>query len=94
MIRMNKLSEEFVKDSLKTKDMSLNESIEYMATGSIIAYMNGREHKWGCDLHGPLTAQIKLVFDCIDAISKERNVYPEEILKHLYDMFEIDENLL
>lgn len=82
---MNKLMMLIQKEVDDSMNMKLIDSMEYLGTGSIIAFTNVKETKERYDLHGTLAAKLYVLSGCVEAIMKEYNLDEDEILKFVKD---------
>lgn len=76
---MNKLSELITRECEKSLAMKYDDAMEYITTGSIIAFTNFKEEKNNCDLHGSLPAKIFIMMECIRTVAHDYNVDYREI---------------
>lgn len=83
---MNKLSDLLMQDCIKEMHMGILESLEYIATGSIIANCNVKERKEFYELHGSLPAKLYILIGCVETLAKEIDVPISEILDYINNM--------
>lgn len=82
---MNKLADLIEKEVKDSMNMKFMDSMEYLGTGSIIAFTNVKETKERYDLHGTLAAKLYVLSGCVDKLAKEYDVEAAEILKFVGD---------
>lgn len=87
---MNKLQELCLKENEKIHKMTMKDSIEYVATGSIIAFVNPKEVKENCDLHGSMPAKLFVLMECIRAFCDEYDVNYMEVLAYIKHFYQED----
>lgn len=87
---MNKLEELCLKEAEKVHRMQMCESIEYLTTGSIIAFVNPVEKKGNCDLHGSMPAKLFVLMECIRTFSEEYDVDYKDVLNYINTFYHED----
>ena len=87
---MNKLEELSLQEAAKIHKMKMLESIEYLTTGSIIAFVNPKEKKRNCDLHGSMPAKLFVLMECIKAFCDEYDVNYMEVLAYIKEFYPED----
>ena len=87
---MNKLQELCLKEVEKVHKMKMSDSIEYLTNGSIIAFVNPKEVKENCDLHGSMPAKLFVIMECIKAFCDEYDVNYMEVLAYIKEFYPED----